>query len=299
MERPTNVILIPEQLFNMAPVMNILTVPCDITEEQFAEKYAEIASVIPLLLIATLRRVQGVPVGGGPKVATNYCLARVLRLCAHLDENNVVECSGYGGVDLMGCPLDKYRFVVFMIELIKIRAGVLTGRHSEVVLIDTELGTIEFFEPNGPAAPWYPLVADWLQRQFAQQAATKTFEFIDMDRFCPALGPQAIAQQPICGAFSLLFLILRISNPQTTSKRIMDLLLWIPPKYLRKLMRMFICFIHRFVEQEHLKDLQEAYEAVSEHFDDPSMLRIIDRIYLDFNTPELLLWRAYLKKKMV
>lgn len=200
----------PDQLTELIPITEILNYQCK-SRESVNSLYSNLPDVLIPILIGKLRE-------------QDYCFSQVIRLC--IDEetlSNVGICSGYNEVSL-SCQNKQYRFYIYSIDLVFLKNGSVKGRHSEALIVDSLFQTIEFFEPNGPVVSWYTIVSSFLENEFS--ALLPNYKYLSTIEFCPMIGPQAISEEGICGAFSLLFILLRVFNIQHTSGEIMT---WVRP----------------------------------------------------------------------
>lgn len=77
----------------------------------------------------------------------------------------------------------------------------LLGAHSQALFVNHQTKEIDFYEPQGTLAPWYPTVRDYLSQELFPN-----YIFHPTESFCPEAGPQTISGLSCCGLFSFLFL---------------------------------------------------------------------------------------------
>ena len=253
----------PEKLLQLAPIFDILSYQC--TETASTETLYMLFSnlLIPILI--------------GKLGDEDYCFSQMIHLRYNL-ENNEVNFSSDNANISMRCSQNGSRFILYLIHLVFVRNNVFSGRHSEALLVDNISKTIEFFEPNGSGASWYPSVSRFLQYKFS--TVLPNYRFISTEEFCPRTGPQAISGQGICGSFSLLFLLMRVYNPEISPQRLLNLLTRLSRTQIQHLMRQFICYTEAFSEEHNLQELQGLYGDVSDRVtDNPELSALVDSIY--------------------
>lgn len=239
------------------------------------------------LLYKNFLQVQ-IPVLIGLATNFDYCFNGVIRLCQDSRDQTIRYCPGYEDL-IVKCRPNEARFLLYLVDLnFKHNQGTFQGRHGEAIIIDTQEKTIEFFEPNGSYVAWYPFVSSFLENALVTQYPG--YRFISTSDFCPLLGPQGLAKVPFCAAFSLLYLILRIHNPQFSSKDIIDIWLELPREALIILIEAFICYADEYSKYYNLRRLQDVYDNLSSIFQVsfPEILPTIDQFYLDFSLDGLL-----------
>lgn len=207
----------------------------------------------------------------------DYCFGQVIRLC-YTKDGSVKLCRGYEDYDVRLQCSQKHRFIFYLIDLI-----LPVGRHSEAVLIDTTTKTIEFFEPNGPVARWYPVVNSYLEDKFLQ--ILPDYTYLGTGEFCPYLGPQAVGNVPLCASFSLFFLLLRIYNPDIGPKQIIDLWLQLPKEGIILLVESLVCYASDYAKHYNLYALQNYYDNLSSLIlvEYPHLVDEVDRLYYAFD----------------
>lgn len=229
-----------------------------------------------------------IPILIGLASGFDYCFNGVIRLCQDPNGEQVRYCPDYESLVVKCKPTDA-RFLIYLVDLNFEKArGAFQGRHAEAVIIDTKEKTIEFFEPNGPSAPWYPLVSSFLESILTQQYPN--YAFVSTSDFCPLFGPQGVAKVPLCGAFSLLYLVLRIHNPELSPRQLINIWLELPKQASILIVEALICYADEYAKHYKLRRLQDVYENISSIVEvtAPDLLPEVDRLYLDFNLEGLL-----------
>lgn len=221
----------------------------------------------------------------------DYCFSGVIRICQDPLGETIRYCPGYESL-VVKCKATEghlARFLIYLVDLNFEQAiGTFRGRHAEAVIIDTKEKTIEFFEPNGPSAPWYPLVSSFLENILSHQFPN--YVFVSTADFCPLFGPQGVAGVPLCGAFSLLYLILRVHNPQITPRELINIWLELPKEASILIVEALICYSDEYAQHYKLRRLQDVYDTISSIIEvaSPELLPDVDRLYLDFDLEGLL-----------
>lgn len=153
-----------------------------------------------------------------------------------------------------------------------------------------------------PAGRWYDSVSNFLKVQYStvlpEYRFKHTFEYCP-PRSAPPYGPYGLQHTinlPICGSITVLFVLLRVGNPDLTSWYIMKLLMDLPSPSLLYLMRQFICYTRDFAEKKELRILQNFYFHLSKLLDDKQTARreersgvmnYVDNIYHNLDFPGL------------
>ena len=134
---------IPEYTIEkLSPILEILDYACssDVVIKPIYNRFLQIQ--IPILI--------------GLATGFDYCFSGVIRICQSSSEE-IRYCPGYESLTVK-CQPTSARFLIYLVDLnFEGYPGSFRGRHAEAVIIDTQEKTIEFFEPNGPSAPWYSL----------------------------------------------------------------------------------------------------------------------------------------------
>lgn len=216
----------------------------------------------------------------------NSCFSQVIRLCLNQDTEAINICQGYDELE-MNCDITENRFIIYYVDLTFLKHDQVKGRHSEVVLVDTLYETVEFFEPNGPAASWYNLVNSYFEYYFSE--LLPNYRYLATSEFCPNFGPQAKSELPVCGAFSLLFLMLRIKNEDLTSGEVISQLVNLSKSELKHLLYQFICYIDNYARSHKLLSLQNIYDYIVDQLEyDRENRKIFDDLYLKLDRQGLI-----------
>lgn len=262
----------PESLLELDPIPQILSFNCQTTLPTEG-LYKNLPDILIPVLIGKLKDRE-------------YCFSQVIRLCMDRNTDEVDICKGYRDIALR-CQLNQSRFILYLIDLVFLEGQQIVGRHSEALLIDTLFQTIEFFEPNGPAAQWYPVISSFLEYKFS--SILPTYKFLTTGEFCPFIGPQAVSELGICGSFSLLFIILRVSNPDLTSGEVISELVNLSRSQIQTLMRQFICFIVDYASRNQFRLLQNLYDRlVDATINIPELVQTVDDLYYNLDRQALL-----------
>jgi hypothetical protein len=260
------------ELLELEPVEEILDFNCP-RNDPIEELYGPIPKILVPVLLKKLQN-------------SDSCFSQVIRLCFNKNTNEVNVCQGYEEIG-SSCDRETTRFIIYYIDLVFIKNEVVDGRHSEAVLVDTLFNTIEFFEPNGPAADWYDVVNSYLEYHLTQ--LYPEYKYLPTGEFCPYYGPQAKSGLGICGSFSLLFLILRIYNEDLTSGELIGKLVNLSKTNLTDLMYKFICYILEYADMNNLFAIQDLYDRIMDVAINIEHLRqMFDELYLKLDYQGLL-----------
>jgi hypothetical protein len=161
---------------------------------------------------------------------------------------DISRCLDYDSID------SNIRYIVIPIHLNFLESG-----HSNVIIIDKQKHTIDFFEPHGIQMSHHyndiidinSIVIYYLKVAFPQ---LRNYSVINAARTC-ILGPQAVqgGNQGHCLAWSLYYIFLRLINfdidkntTQHTSEIINSFMVTQPSRKLDRMIRKFISFVKTF-----------------------------------------------------
>jgi hypothetical protein len=261
------IIIKMESIMNLSPVSDFIHYNCE-SELSTAELYEnEVSRAIDPILIWMVRGLDYV------------CMFERLYLCVDEKTYIVDFCVPDMAISLDRCPLDKYRFIICSIGLRFTKNNQPTKNdHSESIIIDTFDRTIDFFEPYSSSAPWYSTVSEFLRLQFSM--TLPGYRFKDTFEYCPYYGPQTIIKLPICGAITLLYILLRIYNSNLTSYDVINLIMNLESIALLHTMRKFICYIRNISVNNELRRLQNVRFYLSKILvNEPDKMNIVENYY--------------------
>lgn len=106
-------------------------------------------------------------------------------------------------------------------------------QHAGAVLIDLRRNVIERFEPAGRLSGTYDTLDMAIEEQFRNRMPT--YDYVGTIRAAPKRGPQELADafSGLCVTFSLLYILVRLMNPQRTPKEVQEHLVKLTPTTLR------------------------------------------------------------------
>jgi hypothetical protein len=171
------------------------------------------------------------------------------------------------------------------------RAGLTIG-HTMMLLLDTRHKTIEFFEPNGPHAPWVKVIVPALHSYFRDIPEFAEYKFIDPaeGQYCPRSGLQFVSQDQMCANWSMLYAVLRASCPDITSADLIEMLRSRWREYLRFLMQSWSCYMWQYARENYII---EAFDAENDFARNTLRPNIIAGLYLTPADLEILRVRFY------
>lgn len=227
-------------------------------------------------------------------------------ICVSPDLFVDVESSGYVKIDEDDdyypnpCFQSKSRYIFYPITLIFDTSYYSHNpdeergaTHSTAVIIDNYNHTIEYYEPNGPLVPWHPRVDRYLQKYFTN--LYPNYRYITMTKYCPGVGPQAIAGLPFCTIFTLLQLWSRIVSPDLDQKILFEQLTKLSRIEMAKLIVRFICHLYNYAKYLNLFELDDIYDDEDAFPHTPYLHRHRYSLYLDNKREELLALNQQLK----
>lgn len=128
--------------------------------------------------------------------------------------------------------------------------------HASNLLINHELKTAMYFEPNG--VTWWtdlcegPLFS-WIQSNYPD------YKFITPEETCPLIGPQALEQKGTCWLWALLQFVTAISCPEIPTDQLIERIIYQGPEYLSHLILKFGCWLADVAQKKHLDLLVDFY----------------------------------------
>ncbi|SNW62132.1 Hypothetical protein ORPV_228 [Orpheovirus IHUMI-LCC2] len=260
---------LPESLLSLNPINSIINnnanMVCNIDDA-----YHMISEALVPILIAVLRENN----------FNEYCFSQTIYLNAR-DNGDIELKESTDNIKLL-CDNNTNRFILYFIDVTIESRRV---RHSNALLIDSLYGTIEYFEPNGSVFDIYSNISTYLQNVFL--GILPEYKFLSTSDFCPRIGVQAKSQLAICGAFSLLFLLMRVLNEDVTSGELLGILIDLSNAQLKDLMLKFICYINLISNRYNTIRLEEYYETfqtLKKFIDfDPELNQLVENLYHDLD----------------
>lgn len=197
--------------------------------------------------------------------------------------------------------------------------------HSNVLLVDNEARTIDYFEPNvDPTDPAHfevvsrcvGSVKEWTDRHMPG------YRFRSPDTVCPISGPQSMEGSGTCLLWSLFYVYYALSCPaaheqvsssssssssgsgshlgkrkrgisdtETAAGRDMRLLMRNSPEYLRRFIAHFGCFVWQLLRANFAEEAMFAYNAMhayAKKTKDEDLLQFVEDLLRSGNTAVLL-----------
>ena len=154
------------------------------------------------------------------------------------DEDGDVDTPGDGGGGGGGGGGSRggARTAPYVLTFVGIEVGG-GSRHATLLLFDTEERAVEYFEPHG-AARWNRAVDAFLRD--AVRRRFPAYRFVSSREYEPERGPQAIAGDLHCFAWSMLYAFLRVRVPWEPRERVAAFL----TEHARDACRAFLCYAH-------------------------------------------------------
>lgn len=116
--------------------------------------------------------------------------------------------------------------------------------HFTVLIVNHSLKEIEYYEPNGQPS-WLTTVEPFLRKISVE--TYPNYKFIPNLDFCPVRGPQRVSRKGWCVAFSLLYILIRIKEPELTRSQIINDLLQGDRQQIRNILSKFICYTYDII----------------------------------------------------
>lgn len=120
-----------------------------------------------------------------------------------------------------------------------------TISHLTYIIVNLTRHEIEYYEPHGSDAKWHSTVEPQLRNMF--EFEFPTFQFVSTVDFCPPTGPQRVAKKGWCFLFSLLYVLIRLKEPQLTRHQCIVDLLKGGKDQIRLIMSKFVCFSYDLI----------------------------------------------------
>lgn len=136
--------------------------------------------------------------------------------------------------------------------------------HFTFLILNRDRNEFEHFDPNG-LTPWLSQVEAQLERWIKELIPTpSTYTFNRTLTFCPLKGPQQISQKGWCVAFSLVYLLVRLTEPHLSRDEIVTDIL---NSVSTEVMSNFICFLFDLYELKHINEFEMVRLQIKIHKD--------------------------------
>jgi hypothetical protein len=173
-----------------------------------------------------------------------------------LIENNMVinnlfyDINIFFNEDIDACPQP----IIFILVKILTRFPELNRNavHVNALIIDKIHQTFELFDPYGKTSE---IVNAWFTTQFRLIAGLYDYQYLSPVVLCPNLGPQHIAEktQPIpknqrgyCYTYTLMYIQMRLANPNLSPTDVVTFLLSATPEQLRHYAMKYNAVLHTY-----------------------------------------------------
>jgi hypothetical protein len=134
--------------------------------------------------------------------------------------------------------------------------------HACALVVDNQHRTVQFWDPNGSAQPYFVRASEWIQRNIP--APLNQYSYVP-DLQVPYFGYQAGTELAMCAYFSALYLALRIDCGQFTAQQINDSLREIDRGDILNVLSHFHCLV---LDQCFRSGLLVAYNALPQLYEE-------------------------------
>ena len=220
---------LPQEVQELGFIPEVMNHPCKDTAsiiDMYEKSMGE-------LLLPTLN----ILVKNQPVDQSIVCIAGTIDMLVDLDNSIVTDFMVFDRTK--NCTRTDYKIIVYNVLMSFIEFGTRNDMgHGTALVANSTNKTIEFFDPTGTEGPWHNTVLNRLQIEFAK--VLPGYRFI-ISGFCPDIGDYE--GEGICGAYTLLFLILKMYNYQLGPEQLEARLGRLSRYQLTDLMRQFLCYI--------------------------------------------------------
>jgi hypothetical protein len=146
------------------------------------------------------------------------------------------------------CIKKKIKYILCSLDIIY---GDEPLAHYNIMIIDLDKKTLERFEPYGWSLPYTRNVNDFIKFIVMKKLELSKFKYIPPENISEKLGIQAVADSydGMCITIALLYLHLRIFNPEIKQKDIVKKLMSIPKTKLKKIILQYARYIEKKLKE--------------------------------------------------
>jgi hypothetical protein len=141
----------------------------------------------------------------------------------------------------------KKRFILCSLQLLTTSIS-----HCNMILIDTKKKTIERFEPMGWTLGYTKDVDEFLKHVVREKFGLSKYKYLPPEELSEKIGIQVKGDSynGMCVTISMLYLHLRVKNPDTKAKRIVRNLTSLPLKQLKTIILRYAKYIEKTLKLE-------------------------------------------------
>jgi hypothetical protein len=268
---PGKTMELSQEINSLNFIPDVMKHPCKHTTS-IAEMYEKSMGQLQLQILNIIVKNQ-------PENQNIVCIGGTIDMLVNLDKRIVNDFTVFDRTK--NCKILIYNVVMSFIKNgVKEDVG-----HGTALIVDRDHKTIELFDPTGKEAEWSNIISKKLKDEFGK--VLPSYRFIRND-FCPYIGN--FEGEGICGAYALLFLILKIYNYQLEPGQIVARLSRLSQYQLATLMGQFLCYIDDLAIGYNLYELLEFSNSLIQYVTamNPNILNDLYEVIDNGNTQALI-----------
>lgn len=214
---------------------------CDFSSTQILDMYSSFQKNKQLLLRFLLNDFES-------------CIENTIQIRIKSNSSNLKNANfkvDKVNTSLVRCNNTKQPITIYPVQIIfvNLRSPNTTQplSHSNVVIVNHATKEIEHFEPNGSAS-WLDSIQTQLKLIFLNK--NPGYMYINALSYCPHVGPQAISETGWCIAFTFLYLLIRLKEPELPRTLIIDDISRGGKDKINQILTKFICFLFDIVRSK-------------------------------------------------
>ena len=146
------------------------------------------------------------------------------------------------------CKRKNIRFIMCSLE---IKHGEIQLSHYNILIIDLFKKSIERFEPYGWILPYSKNINNFIKQIALNKLDLDNYKYLSPENISQKIGIQVIADSynGMCITISLLYLHLRIFNPNMRQKTLINKLLSLKKDKLKKIILRYAKYIEKILKK--------------------------------------------------
>ncbi len=166
-----------------------------------------------------------------------------------ISESPITELNPLIKEDLKICPTN---LILILVRIIRISNQKVKSVHVNSLIIDQKRQIYELFDPYGETSS---LIDDWFDSKFKSFLGLSNYQYLSPMLFCPTKGPQHLAEKTekierrekgCCYTYTLMYIQMRLSNPELTAEKIVKFLMKSTGEELRKYANIYNTILHEY-----------------------------------------------------
>lgn len=125
--------------------------------------------------------------------------------------------------------------------------------HANMIVIDLKKKTLERFEPYGWTLYYMKSVNEFMKHIFLQKLGIKEFKYLAPENISEKVGIQTLADSygGMCVTISMLYLHMRILNPDIRQKQLIKLMVSVPKEKLKKVILRYAAYVEKTLKKHN------------------------------------------------